>query len=74
MDDPPLGGSIDRIYSYGYDTDGNRTSLFVDVMGGMLEYSYIYFFDANGNQAMNLFDDGNDGIIGMVAYYTWTLM
>jgi len=63
-------GTIDIIFTHTYDTDGNRTSVIVDINADGTRILTI-LFDTDGNPISRIRDDGPDGIPNRIEILTY---
>ena len=65
-------GIADSIYTYTYDSNGNRLTVSSDTNGdGTAESIYTYTYDSNGNQLTFSYDGNADGIADSISSYTY---
>ena len=65
-------GDVDRISTYTYDANGNRTREETDTDGdGVADYIETYTYDANGNRTREETDTNGDGEVDRISTYTY---
>ena len=65
-------GIADSIYTYTYDSNGNRLTVSSDTNGdGTAESIYTYTHDSNGNLLTNSYDSNGDGTANYIGTYTY---